>query len=78
MSRSPCAAALVIWLPAEHADAFGGAFVVDTFARVMKVLTLFGSAVAIVLSVNFMKTEKIERFEYPILVLLATLRHDDA
>src|SRR4029450_2457442 len=38
----------------------------------MKVLTLFGSAVAIVLSVNFMKTEKIERFEYPILVLPAT------
>jgi NADH-quinone oxidoreductase subunit N len=53
-------------------EAFGGSLVIDTFARLMKVLTLFGSAVAIVLSVNFMKTEKIERFEYPILVLLAT------
>jgi NADH-quinone oxidoreductase subunit N len=52
--------------------AFGGSLVIDAFARFMKVLTLFGSAVAIVLSVNFMKTEKIERFEYPILVLLAT------
>jgi len=55
-----------------RAEAFGGSLVIDTFARLMKVLTLFGSAVAIVLSVNFMKTEKIERFEYPILVLLAT------
>jgi NADH-quinone oxidoreductase subunit N len=53
-------------------EAFGGSLVIDTFARFMKVLTLFGSAVAIVLSVNFMKIEKIERFEYPILVLLAT------
>ena len=53
--------------------AFGGAFVVDTFARVMKVLILFGSAAAITLSVHFMKQEKIEKFEYPILVLLATV-----
>jgi NADH-quinone oxidoreductase subunit N len=53
-------------------EAFGGSLVIDTFARFMKVLTLFGSAVAIVLSVNFMKAEEIERFEYPILVLLAT------
>ena len=53
--------------------AFGGAFVVDTFARVMKVLALFGSAVAIVLSVHFMKRDGWQRFEYPILVLLATV-----
>src|SRR5205814_5045560 len=66
-------AALVIWMPGARESAFGGAFVVDTFARVMKVLTLFGSAVAIILSVNFMKSEKVERLEYPILVLLATV-----
>src|SRR6266508_6034965 len=67
------AAALVIWMPAARPEAFGGAFIVDTFARVMKVLVLFGSAVAVILSVNFMKTEKVEHFEYPILVLMATL-----
>jgi NADH-quinone oxidoreductase subunit N len=66
-------AALVIWMPSTEASAFGGAFIVDTFARVMKVLTLFGSAVAIILSVNFLKSEKIEHLEYPILVLLATV-----
>ncbi|MGE0009045.1 MAG: NADH-quinone oxidoreductase subunit NuoN [Parvibaculaceae bacterium] len=63
---------LVIGGGGGRSEAFGGSLVVDAFARLMKVLTLFGSAVAIVLSVNFMKTEKIERFEYPILVLLAT------
>ncbi len=64
------AALLVIW--SGESIAFNGAFVVDSFARVMKVLTLFGSAVAIVLSVHFMKREKVARFEYPILILLAT------
>jgi NADH-quinone oxidoreductase subunit N len=67
------AALLVIWMPAERQEAFGGAFVVDTFARVMKVLAYFGSAAALVLSVHFMKNERLERFEYPVLVLLATL-----
>jgi NADH-quinone oxidoreductase subunit N len=38
----------------------------------MKLLTLFGSAVAIVLSVNFFRREKMARFEYPVLILLAT------
>jgi len=51
---------------------FGGAFVADTFSRVMKVLTLFGSAVAVVLSAQFFKREGMARFEYPVLILLAT------
>jgi NADH-quinone oxidoreductase subunit N len=38
----------------------------------MKVLTLFGSAVAIVLSVHFMKRTTIARFEYAILIMLAS------
>ena len=46
---------------------------VDTFARVMKVLALFGSAVAIVLSVQFMKRDRSERFEYPVLILLSAV-----
>jgi NADH-quinone oxidoreductase subunit N len=65
--------ALVVGAEPERAEAFGGTFVVDGFARIMKVLALFGSAVAIILSVNYMRTEKMDRFEYPILVLLATL-----
>ena len=53
-------AALVMLSSTGTVDAFNGAFVVDTFARVMKVMVLFGSAIAIVMSVHFMKLERIE------------------
>ena len=67
------AAIFVIWGGEGTVTAFNGAFVVDTFARLMKVLVLFGSAVAIVLSVHFMKRDGSQRFEFPILILLATI-----
>jgi len=54
-------------------EAFGGAFVVDGLARVMKALVLFASGLAIIMSVHFMKWERMERFEYPLLIVLATL-----
>ena len=63
----------MIWGGEGRAEAFNGAFVVDTFARVMKVLALFGSAVALVLSESFMKRDGSQRFEYPVLILLATV-----
>ena len=66
-------AALVIFGGEGKITAFGGAFIVDTFARVMKVMALFGSAIAIVLSTHFMKRLNMARFEYPILVMLATV-----
>jgi NADH-quinone oxidoreductase subunit N len=63
---------LVIWGGEGKQLAFNGAFIVDGFARVMKVLALFGSAVAIVLSVHYMKRDRSQRFEYPVLIMLAT------
>lgn len=66
-------AALVIWGSEGRVEAFKGAFVVDTFARVMKVLVLFGSAVALVLSESFMRRDGSQRFEYPVLILLSTV-----
>jgi NADH-quinone oxidoreductase subunit N len=66
-------AALVVFTGEGKITAFGGAFIVDTFARVMKVMALFGSAVTIVLSSHFMKRVGMARFEYPILVMLATV-----
>jgi NADH-quinone oxidoreductase subunit N len=56
----------------ETQTAFHGVFIVDTFARFMKVLVLFGSAAAIIMSVQFMKNARIAQFEYPVLILLAT------
>ena len=67
------AGVLVLFGGAGRETAFDSSFVTDDFSRFMKTLTLIGSAVAIILSVHFMRVEKIERFEYPILVLLATL-----
>jgi NADH-quinone oxidoreductase subunit N len=54
-------------------EAFGGAFVSDSFARFMKLLTLVGSVVTLIMSVGFARAEKFDTFEYPVLVLLATL-----
>lgn len=58
---------------AEDGSGFGGAFVNDAFARFMKVLTLVGSIVTMVMSVGFAKAEKFDKFEFPILIVLATL-----
>lgn len=65
------AMAAVIW--GREGATFEGAFVVDGFARFLKVLALIGSAAAIVMGVAYIRAEKFERFEYPVLILLATL-----
>ncbi|MDP2619487.1 MAG: NADH-quinone oxidoreductase subunit NuoN [Hyphomicrobiales bacterium] len=67
------AAACVILLPANRMTTFGDAFVVDDFARFMKVLALLGSFIALIMSIGYFRAEKAVRFEFPILVLLATL-----
>jgi len=63
---------IVCLLPGGKLVTFGGSFVVDDFARVLKVLTLIGSAGTIVLSLDYLAAEKIEKFEFPILILLST------
>jgi NADH-quinone oxidoreductase subunit N len=66
--------ALVWWASGEgRALAFGGSFVVDDFARAMKTLALLGSAIAILLSGKFMARHNMAKFEYPVLILLASL-----
>ncbi|MEM7426561.1 MAG: NADH-quinone oxidoreductase subunit N, partial [Pseudomonadota bacterium] len=67
------AAGALVFGGQDGETAFGGQFINDSFARFMKVLTLFGSAVTIMMSISFMKRRGIERFEYPVLVVLATL-----
>jgi NADH-quinone oxidoreductase subunit N len=67
------AAGLVIaWLPAERLEAFGGSFVLEPYARFLKLLALTGSATAILMSLDYLDREKQNRFEYPILILLST------
>jgi len=57
----------------EGRTAFAGLFVVDDFAVFMKVLVLASAAIGIVMSIGFLEREQIARFEYPVLLVLATL-----
>jgi NADH-quinone oxidoreductase subunit N len=66
------AAVILIFAPAPG-ETFAGAFVLDPFARLMKVVTLIASGVAIAMSVGYARAQKFERFEYPILIVIATL-----
>ncbi|WP_311028999.1 NADH-quinone oxidoreductase subunit NuoN [Mesorhizobium koreense] len=68
-------AAAAIWLMTTDAsgEAFGGAIVLDPFARVMMVLTLIGSAVALVMAVRFASHAGFYSFEYPVMILLSTV-----
>ncbi len=50
-----------------------GAFIDDLFGRFMKGLVLIGAIVSLVLSLDFMRREKIDLFEFPVLVVIATL-----
>jgi NADH-quinone oxidoreductase subunit N len=65
--------AVVVMISGDGVVAFEGQFIADRFARFMKVLVILGSAFAIVASVGYLDREKIMRFEYPVLMLLATL-----
>jgi NADH-quinone oxidoreductase subunit N len=64
---------LELWLPPGKLVTFGGSFIVDDFARFLKILALIGSAATLILSVEFLSDPSRRIFEYPILVLLSTL-----
>jgi len=51
---------------------FHKSFIVDPFARTLKLLTLAGAAVALLMSVDYWRGAGGVRFEFPVLVLLAT------
>ena len=57
----------------SRGNVFDDAYVDDGFARFMKVLALTGSLVSLVLSRDYLKREGIDQFEYPVLILIATL-----
>src|SRR5712692_1795616 len=63
---------IIVWLPAGKLVTFGGSFVVDDFARFLKLLALTGSAFAILMSFDYLGREKQQKFEYSILILLST------
>lgn len=64
--------AWLIWQTGDG-QAYNGAFLSDPFAKFMKVLTLFGSMVTLIMSAGEARSTGIDRFEFPVLIVLATL-----
>ncbi len=62
-----------VWVPVGRTELFGGSFVVDDFARYLKVLAIIGSAGALLLSFDYLTDIRQQKFEYGVLFLLATL-----
>ena len=56
-----------------NGNVFGTSFILDDYARFLKILAYLGSAFAIVMSLNYQTLEKQRTFEYPILILLSTV-----
>jgi NADH-quinone oxidoreductase subunit N len=66
-------ALLMVLFVSPDGKAFSGAFVTDAFSRFMKALTLTGALVTLWMSLSFAKSEGLDKFEFPVLVLLSTL-----
>ena len=64
---------LELTLPAGKLTTFNGSFIVDDFARFLKILALIGSGATLILSTEFLAEPSRRIFEYSILVLLSTL-----
>lgn len=67
------AMAAVLAIPAGRYPLFGGSFILDDYARFLKVLALIASAGALLLSIDFLRLEKQQKFEFGALFLLSTL-----
>ncbi|AUN28957.1 NADH-quinone oxidoreductase subunit NuoN [Niveispirillum cyanobacteriorum] len=64
---------LLLQGPEGRAVTFNGLFVSDSFGTFAKLLILIASSLAVILSVNYLEKERVARFEYPVLIALATL-----
>jgi NADH-quinone oxidoreductase subunit N len=66
-------AAVLIAIPPGRSVLFNGSFVVDDYARFLKLLAIIGSAGALTLSLDYLTVDRQQKFEYGVLFLLSTL-----
>ena len=59
-------------MPDERVAIFNGSFVLDGFAKFLKILTVVGSIGTLWISGDFLSAPDRGKFEYPVLILLAT------
>ena len=67
------AGALILVPERTAQSAFSGLFIVDVFGDFMKILVLIGSALTMAMSLRFIEQEQMARFEFPVLLVFATL-----
>jgi NADH-quinone oxidoreductase subunit N len=67
------AAGIAVVYDTSDGSAFNGALVVDEFARFIKILVLGGAALVLVMAQGFLKREKLDHFEFPVLVVFSVL-----
>ena len=60
-------------LTVENTLLFNGSVVIDYLASFMKFITIIAALMALIVSSNYLKTFKILKIEYPILVICAVL-----
>ena len=65
------AALIIVCLSSRVGLAFGNALMIDRFTTVMKGLVLSGAIASLIMSVDFSRAGKFDKFEYPILCLFA-------
>ncbi len=63
----------IAWSPGAAVEIFQGAMVVDGVGSFAKVLIALGAAATLALGADYFTTTKEQRFEFPVLVALATL-----
>ena len=60
-------------IQAPEGGGYKGTFVNDGFARFMKILSLVGAAFSAILSLDYNVRQKVDRFEFPVLLLFSTV-----
>jgi NADH-quinone oxidoreductase subunit N len=63
----------VLVIAQGEGTAFGGQYVADDFSAFMKLLSLAGAALGLLLALDWNERSSLSRFEYPVLILFATL-----
>jgi len=65
------AGVFIAFLPDGKPAALGGSFVIDEFARFLKILAIIGAAATILMSFDYTKRQMAPTFEYPVVILLS-------
>ena len=66
------AAVLVLKFGVVRQVALNGMFITDGFGAFMKIVVLVGSALSVLLALDYNRRQGIARFEFPVLIVLAT------